>query len=134
MLFLVRNWKYGPFGISSYKWATVNYGQFVLTPKKQNYVAYNSYLPQVTVSLAENEITLQYTLLRSIRWWSACSLLLALVIESVLLVKLAKSVNNIFPLLLLPIVCVLGFLMTAVGFGASQRVVEKALLSAWEMS
>lgn len=108
--------------------------QYVLKPQNGNYVVYNSYLPQLIVSLTDGEITVQYTMMRITQWWQWGMTALSLVLAVALMIFVTNKVDNIFPLLILPIICVFSFLMAAIGFRVSQRAVEKALLSAWEMA
>lgn len=108
--------------------------QYVLKPKNGNYVVYNSYLPQLIVSLTGDEITVQYTMMRITQWGQWGMTALSLVLAVVLVIFMSNKVDNVFPLLILPIICVFSFLMAAIGFRTSQRAVEKALLSAWEIA
>lgn len=107
---------------------------YILSPKSNNFLFHNSFLPRITISLCEDKVVMKFSLTRGVKILFLIISVLMLLFEMGLLIQTSGYyTENIFSLLLFPCMYLFQLLFISVGFKISYRVVEKKILRMLEI-
>lgn len=107
---------------------------YILKPKCNAAVFHNAFVPQITLRICveegEDAIEIMFTLMRSVKILFLIISILMILFELGVLIKTLKyDAGNVMPLLIVPFVYLMQFLITTIGFRISYKIVEKKILN-----